>query len=79
MKLSNTEQIQDFLHAVNACTGAVWIESPDGDKYNLKSSFSQYLAIGKLLEDHAEELEVFCALHSDEAYLIHFFQEHPEV
>lgn len=48
MKLRNIEDVEGFLDAVSQCTGDVWLESPYGDKYNLKSKLSQYIAMGAL-------------------------------
>ena len=50
-----------------------------GDKYNLKSELSQYLAIGALLKEHGNWLELFCSQKEDEIHFFHFFAEHPEV
>lgn len=78
MKLSKVE-INDFRAAVDACHGDVWLESPRGDKYNLKSIFSQYIALDALLSQHGDELELYCALSEDESNFFKFFHEHPEV
>ena len=51
MKLSNITDVQKFTAAVNACTGDVYLKSVEGDVFNLKSSLSQYIAIGRLLEE----------------------------
>ena len=79
MKLTKTTEIEAFRAAVDACRGDVWLESPSGDKYNLKSLFSQFLALGALLEKNGDELELFCALPEDESHFFKFFYEHPEV
>ena len=78
MKLSKVE-INAFRAAIDACHGDVWLESPRGDKYNLKSIFSQYIALDALLSQHGDELELYCALSEDEANFFKFFYEHPEV
>ena len=79
MKLTKTTEVEAFRAAIDACKGEVWLESPNGDKYNLKSLFSQYLALGAMLEANGDELELFCALREDEAHFFKFFREHPEV
>lgn len=79
MKIKNVEQIHDFLSAIDKCHGAVWLESADGDRYNLKSELSQYIAIGALLKEKGDLLELFCSLKDDEQYLFQFLKEHPEV
>lgn len=78
MKLTKISQVEDFLAAVNACKGSVTLTSIYGDKYNLKSLLTQYVAIGALLGEKGDELELFCSLPEDEAMFIKFFREHPE-
>ena len=51
MKLSNIGEVNDFLEVVNRCEGDVWLQSVEGDKINLKSSLSQYVAIAELIKD----------------------------
>ena len=79
MKLSKTTEVKTFRAAVDACRGDVWLESPRGDKYNLKSIFSQYIALDALLSQHGDELELYCALSEDESNFFKFFHEHLEV
>ena len=71
--------MEDFLAAVNAAKDNVWLTSIYGDKYNLKSLLTQYVAIGALLGDKGDELELFCDKKEDEALFLKFFYEHPEV
>lgn len=49
MKLTNIKQVEDFLAAVNRAHSNVWLVSPQGDRYNMKSALSQYIALGALL------------------------------
>lgn len=79
MKIKNLSQLNDFVAAVNNCKGSVWLESPEDDRYNLKSTFSQYIALGKLLEERGDYLELFCSCSEDEKLFFEFFSNHPEV
>lgn len=79
MKIRNLSQLNDFVAAVNDCQGTVWLESPEGDKYNLKSTLNQYIALGKLLEERGDYLELFCSNTDDEKLFFKFFNCHPEV
>ena len=79
MKFQNIDQIDDFLEAVHKCKGGVYLKSTDGDVFNLKSRLSQYVAIGALLDDEGDCLELFCDKTEDEGYFYKFFVEHPEV
>ena len=40
MKLNSEIELTDFLAAVKAAKGEVWLESAQGDRYNLKSTLS---------------------------------------
>ena len=79
MKLTKTTEVEAFRAAINACRGDVWLETPDGDRFNLKSLFSQYIALGAMLEMNGDELELFCALREDQVHFFKFFREYPEV
>lgn len=79
MKIKNINQVHEFLSAVNKCKGDVWLQSLQGDRYNLKSDLSQYIAIAALLKERGDELELFCALRDDEPYMFEFLHDHPEV
>ncbi len=77
MKLKNITEIEDFIDAVDSCKRNVWLESPEGDKYNLKSKFSQYLGLAALLSEKGEFLELYCDK-EDTSRFFKFFNEHPE-
>ena len=79
MKFRNIDNVHEFLAVVNSCEGDVYLISPYGDKYNLKSQLSQYVAIGALLGAHGDELELFADLKDDEKKLLNFLNDHPEV
>jgi len=78
MRLKNSKEIQAFQEAIADCQGEVWLETPMGDKYNLKSLYCHYLAIDKLLEDEGNELELFCQYKEDELNFFRFFEEYPD-
>ncbi len=77
MKLCKEIEISDFLAAIKKAEGPVWLESNQGDKYNLKSTLSRYVAIAALIENHNNDLELFCAP-NDEGLFYKFFAKHPE-
>lgn len=79
MRLKNIEEVNAFLTIVDTCSGDVWLQSQYGDKFNLKSKISQYIAMSALLRDKEEILELFCARKEDEVKFVNFFFEHPGV
>ena len=79
MKLKNISEVEGFIATVDSCEGSVWLESIDGDRFNLKSKFSQYIALGELLGKNGDELELFCQLPEDRAKFFKYFKDYPGV
>ena len=75
MKLSNITDVQKFTAAVNACQGDVYLKSVEGDVFNLKSSLSQYIAVGRLIEESGDNLELFAQTREDEVLLLNMLSE----
>ena len=75
MKLNNIKDVQKFIAAVNACESDVYLKSVEGDVFNLKSSLSQYIAIGRLIEESGDNLELFAQTREDEARLLELIVE----
>ena len=75
MKLSNITDVQKFTAAVNACQGDVYLKSIEGDVFNLKSSLSQYIAVGRLIEESGDTLELFAQTREDEVLLLNMLSE----
>lgn len=76
MKLKKIEEVEAFLAAAKSCEGDVILTSPYGDKYSMKSALSQYIAIGALLGEHGDELEIWCTNKSDEPKIIQFLRDY---
>ena len=70
MKLTNVKDVQKFIEVVNSCESDVYLKSVEGDVFNLKSSLSQYIAVGRLLEENGDTLELFAQTREDEAKLL---------
>lgn len=79
MKIKNIKNVETFLAVVNECKGDVTLTSVYGDKYNLKSALTQYVAVAALVVDHGEELELWCTDKDDEKKFLKMFNEHPEM
>jgi hypothetical protein len=77
MRLTNLKEIEDFKAALEKCIGDVWLEDDIGNKFNLRSVMSQYVALGELLQDRGERLELFCSRREDENLFIQFFMNNP--
>ena len=79
MRLTKAIQVEDFLKAAHKAKDNVYLRSIYGDCYNLKSALSAYVAMGALLGEHGDELELFCDSREDEGFFVRFFKDHPEV
>lgn len=79
MKLKNIDQVNELISAVDECKGDVFITSEYGDKFNLKSKLSQYVAIAALIGDHAQDLELWCTDKEDEYKMLKFLDDHSEI
>ena len=72
MKLKNIKEVEAFRKVIHECEGDVYLKSPEGDVFNLKSSLSEYIALGRLLGEAGDSLELFASRREDEAKLIAF-------
>lgn len=79
MKIKKINQVNDFLTTVDSCVGGVWLTSQYGDRYNLKSKLTQYIAIAALLGAEGDNLELWCDNKEDEVKFFKFFDRNPEV
>ena len=72
MKLKNIHEVEEFRNVVHQCKDRVYLESPEGDVFNLKSAMSEYIALGRLLSEQGDSLELFADNKEDEALLLNF-------
>ena len=77
MRLRSEADVQEFLDAVSQCGGDVYLKSPEGDIFNLKSSMSRYIAIGRLIEEQGDTLELFADRKEDQARLMPLVEDLP--
>lgn len=75
MKLINIQEVEQFRNVIHQCRGNVYLKSPEGDIFNLKSAMSEYIALGRLLSEQGDSLELFADLREDEALLLGFLHE----
>jgi hypothetical protein len=77
MKLNKIEEVEVFMALVDSCEGEVYLTSQYGDRYNLKSKLTQYLAVAQLLNKE-NDLELWCDKKKDENKFLQFFKDYPE-
>ena len=75
MKLVNIKEVEQFRKVVRECEGDVYLKSTEGDVFNLKSAMSEYIALGRLLSEQGDSLELFTTCREDEAKMLEFVTE----
>ena len=78
MQLRKIDEVENFITLVQKSKGNVWLETLEGDRYNLKSTFSRYLALGELISKQGNNLMLFCSDKADEAMFFAFFEKNPD-
>lgn len=51
MKVQNIKDIDKFFSVIDKCQGKVELVTKEGDRLNLKSKLTQYVALAKLFSD----------------------------
>ncbi len=72
MKLQNIHEVEDFRKVIHQCKDDVFLKSQEGDVFNLKSAMSEYVALGRLLSEQGDSLELFASSREDEGLLLSF-------
>ncbi len=61
MKLTNIKNPDKFFELVDQAKGKVELVSSEGDRFNLKSSLSKYVAFTSIFDDDTiKEIELVC-------------------
>lgn len=64
---------KEFIEAVNACKGDVYLETEEGDVLNLKSKLCQMMGLSNILKGASiTEATIRCANPEDETILFRF-------
>ncbi len=75
MELKNQAAANEFMRIAMSAKGNVELRTQDGNRIVLKSMLSRYVAIDKLLNEHGNELELYCESREDEAEFMKLFKE----
>ncbi len=75
MNLKQNIDVESFRAAIRACNGDVFLKSSEGDVFNLKSSLSEYIALGRLLHERSGKLELYANNREDMMLLRPFIQD----
>ena len=75
-RLLTEHEVNLFREAIKECKKDVYLLKNDkSEQLNLKSGISEFLAIGRLLDKHGDEYELFCTDPSDTGNMLAFFEE----
>lgn len=74
MKIYNIDDVQKFLDVIKQCQGTVELVSKQGDRLNLKSELTKYLAISQLFNDNTfiNEMELVASDPDDVKLLMEY-------
>lgn len=77
MKLFNIDDVEHFLDTIKKCKGSVELVSSQGDRLNLKSELTKYLAISKLFNDNTfiNEMELIASDPEDVQMLMKYMTD----
>ncbi|MCI8661004.1 MAG: polya polymerase [Lachnospiraceae bacterium] len=77
MKIYNVQNPETFLAVIKQCKGSVELISKQGDRLNLKSELTKYLAISKLFADTVliNDMELVASDPEDVRFLMEYMME----
>lgn len=77
MKIYNIDNPQKFLDIIKQCKGEVELVSKQGDRLNLKSELTKYIAITQLFTDNSmiHEMELIASEPEDVMLLMNYMME----
>lgn len=75
MKIMNLTNVEGFLNTVNTCKGSVELVTKEGDRLNLKSELTKYVALTSVFSDaKIKEMEIITSEPDDAMKLVSFIQ-----
>lgn len=76
MKITNIPDINDFFKVVDKCKGRVELTSSEGDRINLKSKLTQFVAMAQLMNTtYVKELEIVASEPEDANRLLDYMMK----
>lgn len=73
MKVENIKDIDRFFSVINSCKGRVELVTGEGDRLNLKSKLTQYVALANIFSNgEIPQLELIASEKEDVDKLLNF-------
>ena len=66
MTLTNIKNVEKFFEAINKCEGRVELITEQGDRFNLKSTLSQYVSLVRFFSNcTVPSVQILTSNHAD--------------
>ena len=76
MKFEYVRDVRGFFDVLDKCNGNIYLVTPEGDRLNLKSKLTQYVAFSALFHGNPiEGMELEFDNEEDENEVIHYLLE----
>jgi hypothetical protein len=73
MKILNITDVDRFFEVVDKCKGKIELVTSEGDRLNLKSKLSQYVALSKIFKEaKIDEIELIASEPEDVSLLLEY-------
>lgn len=73
MKVENIKEIDKFFSVINSCKGRVELVTGEGDRLNLKSKLTQYVALANIFSNgEIPQMEIIASEKEDVDKLLNF-------
>ena len=73
MKVENIKDIDKFFGVINSCKGRVELVTGEGDRLNLKSKLTQYVALANIFSNgEIPQMEIIASEKEDVDKLLNF-------
>ncbi len=76
MKITNISDINEFFKVIDQCKGRVELTSTEGDRINLKSRLTQFVAMAQIMDTtYVKELELVASEPEDVKRLLDYMMK----
>lgn len=75
MKNRTENDVREFNEAIAKCVRPVWLVSPEGKTYNMKSAEEHDEAMARWIKDTNDEMEIFTCGYEDETVMMNFWRQ----
>ena len=74
MKIRTNDEMRMFEETINRCKRTVWLITPEGEQFDLKTPTGRYQGIARMLSaKEYEEPELFTSCFEDEMVIFEYF------